>query len=277
MSVSTRSVSTRSVSTRYGEDDSVGVEPLKRLEGGFDMSDAFSWERLWGASGLAFLALFGAGALAADWPAFDATFEEINQYFTENRSEVFALSFLHTMAALAFFLFGAYARGVLARAEGSNGNLSALAFGGAVMTMVFMMLSAMLFWIMTLPTTAADPAVARALLDLGYLVGSLGILIPLAIFVGSTSLAGLRTGILPRWLSWAGIVISVLSLPSPATMFFETGVWSLAGGGILLIPGFVGCFFWVFVATISLLIRGPGSAPVLAARPRNTVGECLGV
>ncbi len=68
-------------------------------------------ERLWAASGALAIVLFGCGLLFGDilgsdnYPALDARFEEVRRYSLDNRSEVHALAFLHTLSALALLCF----------------------------------------------------------------------------------------------------------------------------------------------------------------------------
>ena len=190
-------------------------------------------ERLWAASGLVFLASFIAGALASGFNPLGSSIDEINEYITDNRARTYVLHFSHTTAAVSFFAFGAYVRTVLAqKQQNAAGNLAALAYSGAVMTAVF------------------------TLLNLGYLTGGVGIMIPLAVFTGSTSLWGLQSdGILPRWLNWAGLVLASLALGAPKSLLVEAADWNmLIGGPLLFLVPLI--FLWIFITSIVLLF-GP--------------------
>jgi hypothetical protein len=118
-------------------------------------------ERLWAASGALAIVLFGCGLLFGDilgsdnYPALDARFEEVRRYFLDNRSEVHALAFFHKLSALALLCFATYLSTRI-RASGSRkGGLSAAALAGGAMAATFLLLSAVVYWVL------AEPAVAR--------------------------------------------------------------------------------------------------------------------
>ena len=65
-----------------------------------------AWERAWAASGALTVVLFAAGLVFGDllgsdnYPALEASTDEVRRYFLENETEVRALSFFHMLAAL---------------------------------------------------------------------------------------------------------------------------------------------------------------------------------
>jgi hypothetical protein len=134
------------------------------------------------STGLAFVALFGAGLISADLlasPAFfevDASSGQIDAFFVDNRPEAVGLSVCHALAATALLAFGGYVSGVLRRSDGQSGGLAAVALAGASVAAAFLLLSALLFWTLTRPQVAqADPGTAEALLVLSYLAGGPGV------------------------------------------------------------------------------------------------------
>jgi hypothetical protein len=104
---------------------------------------------------------------------------------------------------------------MLVRAEGGPGTLSSLVFGpGLVFTGLYVAGVSMF----VAPATLADESnfkldanTAEMLNDAGYLLLVAGVMIA-AIMVLSASTAALRTGVLPAWLGWVGLVVAVAML-----------------------------------------------------------------
>ena len=191
------------------------------------------------------------------YPGIDEPLAQISDYFSANGAEVRGLSFFHSLAAAALLVFAAYVRAFLSRGDGNAGGLSTLAFGGGLMAASFLLLPALLFWALARPGTAGEPALARALFDLSFLAGGLALLLSFALFIGSTSLAALRTQALPAWLGWTGIVTAVISILSVATMLSEAGV--LGPGGIIVLAA-LPAVLWI-LATSFVLVRADGAKP----------------
>ena len=216
---------------------------------------------LWGTTGLAFVGLFLGGLLFADvlagrsYPGIDEPLAEITGYFAASGGDVRALSFFHSLAALSLLAFAAELRGFLARAESAGGRLSTLALGGGVMGATFLLLSALIFWALARPATAAEPALTRALFDLSYLAGGVALLLSLSALIGASSLLVLQTRALPAWIGWTGLVTAVISLLSAATMPAESG--ALGPGGIVVVAA-LPPFLWISAASIALLRASRG-------------------
>ena len=82
-----------------------------------------------------------------------------------------------------------------------------------------------------------DPDTARVVLTIGnfWLFGFAAM--AASPLVGATSLASQRTGVLPRWLTWAGFVVAVLLLPAPILCGLPMALlllWTLATSIVLL-------------------------------------------
>ena len=220
------------------------------------------------STGLAFVALFGAGLISADLlasPAFfevDASSGQIDAFFVDNRPEAVGLSVCHALAAIALLAFGGYVSGVLRRSDCQSGGLAAVALAGASVAAAFLLLSALLFWTLTRPQLAqADPGTAEALLVLSYLAGGPGVALPLAPFLAATSLAGLRARLLPRSLGRAGLAASVLCLASVAGFAgdltgdarFDPGLGDVGLG--LVVAAMLAALAWIAAASILLRSR----------------------
>ncbi len=218
---------------------------------------------VWATSGLAFVALFLGGLVAADvltgrpYPGIDEPVAQIGAYFSESGAEVRALSFLHSLAAVSLLAFAAYLRTVLGRGEREGSPLGALLSASGAMAATFLLLSALLFWALARPATAADHDVARALFDLSYLAGGLGLLLSLAAFIGASAVLALRTRLLPLWIARAGVATAVVSLLAAPTLLAERGAF---GPGGVIVTAALPAFLWITAASIAL-----GRSP----RPRS--------
>ena len=201
-------------------------------------------------SGVAFVVLaVASGILFMDAPSPDASDAEILRYYADGANQTkLATAFLLTTVAAPLFVWflGTLAAGIR-RAEGEPGWLSriALVSGGAFVTVAFVGSALSQF----VPDAVnndpdrftLDPNVARLLTNAAYTL-SPELAVPLsAPLVLATSLVALRAGLLPRWVGWAGIVVTAVSFV-----------------GFLVGPTFL--FLWILLVAAYLTAR-----PVTAA------------
>ena len=201
------------------------------------------------AGGLVFGDLLGSD----NYPALDASNDEIRRYFVDNETEVRALSFCHTLAAVALLAFAAYQATALRREERERSGLSALAFAGGVAAAVFLLLSAVFYRVLSEPAVAQDAALAHALLVASYLAGGPAISVPLALLIGAAVPTALHGRLLPRWLGWLGITAVAVSVASALSMLGPTNNRS-AIYGILLLAAVLG-FAWLLLASLVLVAQ----------------------
>jgi magnesium-transporting ATPase (P-type) len=221
----------------------------------------FRWERWSALAGVLFVALF-AVALALSANSNDDPTELANWLADSgNRTQQFVAWFLYIASALAFLSFLGTLRDMLVRAEGGPGTLSSLVFGPGLVFTGLYVAGISLF---TAPATLADeskykldPNTAEMFNDAGYLLLVASVMVA-AILVLSASTAALRTGILPAWLGWIGLVVAV-------AMLFA----------VIFIPilVFVG---WVLVVSLVMLVaawrvRGGAAPPPAPATSSTTV------
>jgi hypothetical protein len=220
----------------------------------------FRWERWSALAGVLFVALFAVAlALSAnsnDDPA------ELAKWLADsgNRDQQFVAWFLYIGSALAFLSFLGTLRDMLVRAEGGPGTLSSLVFGpGLVFTALYVTGVSMF----AAPAALADesryrldPNTAEMFNDAGYLLLVGGVMVA-AIMVLSASTAALRTGILPAWLGWAGLLVAV-------SMLFA----------VIFVPILV-FVAWVLVVSLVMLVaawRVRGGATPPPAQTTTEVG-----
>src|SRR5262245_7847350 len=196
--------------------------------------------------GIAFVVLMIVGSmLVGDVPRPDASAHEIAGYLADSGRQMRNIigAYLWTVGALAFLWFLTRLRNDLRRAEGGTGSLANLAYGAGVAFSAVWMVSAATFASVAYAVTlrdapVSDPDLVRVLPPLGRLLlllggGFSGLLVLLA-----ASFVILRTGVLPRWLAWLGI-LAAATLVVDVLYLTILPFWS-----------------WVFVASVVMLVRG---------------------
>ncbi len=190
-----------------------------------------------------------AGVIFMDAPAPGDSDDAILSYYADSGNQrKFAIAFLLTTVAAPFFLW--FLGSLAARmrhAEGEPGWLSriALVSGGAFVAVAFVGTAFSQF----VPDAvnndpdqfSLDPDVARLLTNAAYtLMPELAV--PLATpLVLAASLVFLRTGLLPRWVGWVGVFVTLVSF-----------------AGFLVGPTFI--FAWILLVAVYLAVRAPSAS-----------------
>jgi hypothetical protein len=183
---------------------------------------------------------------AGEPPGADAPLAEIRRYLISAGDAAADGSFwigrsIGVLGVAGLIVFAVYLARVIRAHEGEGGMLAGLALAGGVMAAAMLMASAVAQFAAVQRTgEGIDLQVARALLDV-----QLGLFViawlPLALFLGATAAAGLRLGILPRWLATAagllalGLLAGLAALPSDAGFapVFLTWLWLMAASIVL--------------------------------------------
>ena len=211
-------------------------------------------QRVWGAGGLVFVALFAGGILAAGgFPAADVSIQGLEAYLAAHRAGLRALGACHGVAAVVLLLFAGRVRDAVAGPERSPGGLAALGFGGAVLAAGGLLASALLFWTLAAPELAGDPGVLRAVHLLSFLAGGVGLLVGLGLFAGCAGFAGRRTRGLPNWVAAAGVAVAAVGLASPLTLFARLGPWG--PDGLVPVAGAALSMLWIAATSAALALR----------------------
>jgi hypothetical protein len=195
-----------------------------------------------GAAGFLLLLLLGALAVGVtSVPSGDATAAEIARFFTDHRQGHILNMSLATLGAFFFYpAFVAMLYNALRQAEGEGGIYATLALIGGVGLLPPLLVQAVAWGTAAAPEEIA-PAVADALFDFGNLAFTIA-LFPIALTVGASSIVGLQTTVLPRWLSMSGVAFAVIfvlvgvAVPGllGAPVFFLFGLWMLLVSALLL-------------------------------------------
>jgi hypothetical protein len=203
------------------------------------------WERWAPASGAVSVILMVIAFLVSGVSSPDSGDSEtkIASYLSSDshQNRNFAAFFIFVAGVLFMLVFFSVLRSRLAAAEGPGGQLAQLAFGSGVASAA-LWIGTVSFFVAPLAVasdrgTLKDPGGIYALSnDGGYLLW-VGAVVLGALVVWATSAVVLKTGMLPRWFGWVGVVVGVICLFAiffvPAFVYWA---WILVGSLLLLRP-----------------------------------------
>lgn len=219
------------------------------------------WLRTGAVAGILFVVLLVVAQFVAASPGPKDSTSTIVTFYLHNKTAALWSAYAGMAAAVALLLFVAAVYSVLQRSEDQSSVVSTVALGAGIALMPIILVSSSfsvaLAWN---GAQSGDPAVARALFDLGNATLIFSDLV-IAIFLAAASLAVLRTRILPRWLAWIGLLGAALLLAGTASLFNP----GRSFGGA---PGLLLYLIWVIATSILLLhkARQIGQAEALPAQ-----------
>src|SRR4051794_34419273 len=230
-----------------------GANPLKARRRGARNEEGVRMERnsrewLVPLTGIAFVVLLVVSFIVQGSPkGADHPANEVAKWYIDNKDSVEVSAFLGTLAAATLVFFGAYLRKVF---DGAGPMLAILPLIGLAIIAVGGALDNMLLFATAeraddIP--AASVQTIQAIWDNDFLPLFLGAIV----FNWSVGFAVLRSGALPKWLGWGGIVFGVVSLAGPIGFI-----------------GSLGAAVWIIIASIMLSMRarsGPAPAQPAAA------------
>lgn len=214
----------------------------------------FRWERWSPLTGVVAVVgmIIGFGLITSS-PSTNDSDEKITSYYASHSHQVRTLvSFFVFLAGLLILLvFFSALRSRIVEAEAGVGRLGALAYGAGVASVVLWVGSIALF---DGPGLAAndtdkfqlDPNTFRLVNDTAYEFWVAAVIVG-ALVVWATSAVALRTGLLPRWFGWLGVVVGIIQLFA-----------------IVFVPVFV---YWGWLLLASALLTLRSLRPPAAAAP----------
>jgi hypothetical protein len=176
----------------------------------------------------------------------DHSANEVKQWYLDNKDAAEVGAFIGTVAAGVLIFYGGYLRKVL---DGAGPMLSILPLIGLTVVAVGGAIDGLIIFATAERAKDLPPESVRTLQTLwdnDFLPLFLGTLV----FNWSVGFAVLRSGALPKWMGWAGIVFGVLSLAGPI--------------GFL---GAIGAALFIIVSSIMLSMR---ARPPASAAPATT-------
>jgi hypothetical protein len=199
-------------------------------------------------------------ASAANGPDSDASNAKVLAWYAKHSHRVGVIVGVFVLMFFGLFLlwFASGLRERLRAAEGPNGRLANVAFGGAVLCVALVWAGG--FALAAVPagiSFGGEPAVsnadvARFLPQMGFGAILVGGMFGAIALIDAASIVAIRTGVLPRWLAYLGFVCTV------ALLF-----------GVLFLP-MIALPIWLIAAGVALLRGRPtetASAAPAAAPP----------
>ena len=183
---------------------------------------------------VAVVLLIASFAIGSDTPEFDASGQEVIDFYVDNEGAQFAASLLEALAALFLLFFAGTLRSALRRSEGGTGGLSAIALAGGIVQAVGLLSFAGFSFTLADVGDKLEPGAAQALnaLDGDFFfmiaVGTAALLL-------AAGVSMLRSGAFPKWLAWIAIVLGVLSVtPAGFFVFLAYGIWVILASIVML-------------------------------------------
>lgn len=163
---------------------------------------------------------------------------EVRQWYLDNKSAAEVGAFIGTVAAGVLIFYGGYLRKAF---DGAGTMLAILPLIGLTVVAVGGAIDGFIVFATAERAKDLPPESVRTLQTL-YDNDFLPLFLGTLVFNWAVGFAVLRSGALPRWMGWAGIVFGVLSLAGPIGFI-----------------GAIGAALWVIVSSIMLSMRARGS------------------
>lgn len=207
-----------------------------------------SLERLAPLSGIVMVVLWLAGiVLVTGSFSYTATPEEALQSLGQDPGRTQAGALLAGFYSVVFFVaFAGSVFNALRQAEAEDSPFASIGYGGAAVCAVAFAVAYGLLWVAAnraggVGGVSAEYAVIVNDLYSALLANVLSV--GLAVFIGASGIAALRTGAFPIWLGWVSVVFGI-GLLTPAHWVFE---------GLSTI--------WIFIVSIHLYRRSSRAGP----------------
>jgi hypothetical protein len=190
--------------------------------------------RLAPLAGIAFVALaFAVVALEGEEPSENAPPTEVLEHWLDRSDTALLSVFLAVGAAVCLLTFAATLRSALRSAEPGEATSSAVAFAGATVTATGLLFSAAAS---LAASDAAEDRLTEATSALNALAQTSWVPITggLAAMLIASGIGGIRSGALPRALTWSAVLLGVAFLtPAGLVAFFVTPLWIVATSAVL--------------------------------------------
>ncbi|QPZ38733.1 hypothetical protein [Paramicrobacterium chengjingii] len=137
----------------------------------------------------------------------------ILDYFRSNSAPALITALLQFAASIPLAIFAA-AASVRLQTLGIRAPGAAIALTGGILASAAMSFSAMLTWTLSRPELVEHAEIVRLLHDLAFIAGGPGVVVPSGLLAAGIAVPGLLAGLLPRWLSWAGLIVAAVAMLS---------------------------------------------------------------
>jgi hypothetical protein len=169
-----------------------------------------------------------AAITAYPLPSSNQPLSELVVYFSAHRAALLTIIYLSSLAWGGFLIsFAGGLWAILRRAEGGNGTLSIIAFGGCIVTGGAILVFDTIFGALLYRFPGFDPALLPFLLDAAAVANQMTAF-PNAIYTIAAAAVIMRTAVLPRWIAYGALTVAAIHLLS-ATSLAREGAFSAAG------------------------------------------------
>lgn len=209
-------------------------------------------QRFAAIAGIVSLVLYLVGdALIFDLPPINSSAATLASYVASHQGQMLAFVYVWgaTVAAALCFLAGVWS--LLRRSDRVSELLATLGLGSGFVIWAIVLAGLAPVVAAGYLSTTLDPTTAKLLITLALLGATLSAF-PTAVSVGAFSALILRTGALPRWVGWAGVIVIVAHLLA-AGAFAESGFFSASVVSVFVAPPLY--FLWVLLVSVTLLRR----------------------
>jgi len=183
-------------------------------------------QRLAPLTGVLFVVLtIGSFIIEGEPPGADEGKGKIVEFYVDNEGRTIVAALAASLAAVSLVFFAATVRRALRRGEQAMGVLSMAALGGGVVAATGIATDSALRFTLADSAEDIDPAAVQALHAFWE-----GFFFPMVVGIGvlvlATSLAALKTRLIPVWLAWIGILIFVVFFtPAGFIAFLVSALW----------------------------------------------------
>jgi hypothetical protein len=190
---------------------------------------SLKWERLAPLAGALAVPFWVAGVIFMSSKAKGSKGPEILASYQQHSDGILVGALLWSIGVLLFIWFLGSLRSHLLAAEGGDGRLANLAYGGGLVAAAIAMLIPAADEVGALnkdDIDASGAAVLHHLSDAFFIATEYTL--PILFF--ATAIVALRHAALPKWLGWLSVLIGVVLLIGPigwAALIFATPVWTL--------------------------------------------------
>jgi hypothetical protein len=165
---------------------------------------------------LAAVLILVGGSLASGGPDVDAAASDISEWYVDTDTAILAGTYLVWLGALLVLPFAAFlGRGLRVGPDRGDWLPTTLVSGGVALA-ALLLVGGIFNWVAASRPywdESLDPQVAKSLYTIAWDFSILPTL-AFAVLLGSAAVAGLRSRMLPGWMSWTAAVLAVASLVS---------------------------------------------------------------
>src|SRR3954470_24347634 len=172
--------------------------------------------RLGAWCGIVGVILFTIGffAIAPKPPRADEAAQSFVSYFADNQDRVEAAVAVVTVSTFFLLWFFGTLRAVLSRAEGGDGRLAGIAFGGGIASIGFFMVALTALGVAAYRPGEVDPLLTQSLNDVALLAAA-PVAGALTVFFGAAACVIYRFGGMARW---AGTLCAIAAALQPLAL-----------------------------------------------------------